>query len=101
MTRKITYLRGSVIDEDMECSLRDICCMCNIPAAVVLDMVDEGLICPRGSGPLEWRFSAGEIHRIQVSIRLQRDLRINLPGCALILDLMEELEELRRLTRSR
>jgi chaperone modulatory protein CbpM len=101
MTRKITYLRGSVIDEDMECSLRDICGICNIPAEIVQDMVDEGLICPRGSGPMEWRFSAVEIRRIQVSIRLQRDLRVNLPGCALILDLMEELEELRRLIRTR
>jgi len=30
---------------------------------------------------------------------LQHDLRVNLPGCALALELLEELEELRRLSR--
>jgi chaperone modulatory protein CbpM len=29
-------------------------------------------------------------------VRLQRDLEINLPGVALALELMEEIEELRR-----
>ena len=101
MTQKITYLTGSVLDEDMECGLRDLCRICNIPAEIVQDMIDEGLINPRGSEPMEWRFSAVEIRRIQVSIRLQRDLRINLPGCALAMDLLEELEELRRLARVR
>ncbi len=101
MTEKITYLTGFVIDEEMECSLRDLCRICNIQTEIVQDMIDEGLISPTGSEPVEWRFSAVEIRRIQVSIRLQRDLRVNLPGCALVLDLMEELEELRRLTHIR
>ena len=97
MTQKDTYLTGFVIDEEMECSLRDICRICNIREEIVRDMIDEGLISPKGSSRIEWRFSAVEIRRIQVSMRLQRDLRINLPGCALILDRREELEELRRL----
>ena len=101
MMSKITYLTGSVLDEDMECSLRDLCRFCNIPAEMIQDMIEEGLICPRGSNPGEWRFTAVEIRRIQVSLRLQRDLRINLPGCAMVLDLLDELEELRRLKRFR
>ena len=40
-----------------------------------------------------------EITRILRTLRLQRDLRINLPGCALVLDLLDEMEELRRLCR--
>jgi chaperone modulatory protein CbpM len=101
MTSKITYLTGTVLDENMECSLADICRICDIPAEIVQDMIDEGLISPRGRGPIEWRFTAFEIRRIQVSLRLQRDLRVNLPGCALVLDLLEEIEELHRRTRRR
>ncbi|MDH3330335.1 MAG: chaperone modulator CbpM [Desulfobulbaceae bacterium] len=101
MTSKITYLRGSVLDEDMECSLGDICRICNIPAEIIQEMIDEGLIRTRGPDAREWRFTAVEIRRIQVSLRLQRDLRINLPGCALVLDLLEELEELRQRNRLR
>ncbi|MDW7772935.1 MAG: chaperone modulator CbpM [Desulfobulbaceae bacterium] len=100
MTSNITYLTGSVLDENMECSLAEICRLCNIPAEMIEDMIDEGLICPRGEGPVEWRFTIVEFHRIQVSLRLQRDLRVNLPGCALVLDLLDELENLRRAAAS-
>jgi len=48
---------------------------------------------------MQWRFTYTEIRRVQTAVRLQRDLRINLPGCALALDLLDELEELRQLRR--
>jgi chaperone modulatory protein CbpM len=83
----------------MECSLHDLCRMCNIPAEIVHEMIDEGLIRPKGLEPMQWRFTAVEIRRVQTTLRLKRDLRINLPGCALVLDLLEELEELRRRSR--
>lgn len=99
MKTKIQYMEGSVLDESIECTLKEICRLCNVPAETVQDMIDEGLITPKGSRPREWRFTSVEIRRVQVSLRLQRDLRINLPGCALVLDLLEELDELRRHSR--
>lgn len=91
-----THLSAIILDEDMECGLHDLCCMCNIPAEIVHEMIDEGLIRPIGSEPVQWRFTSIEIRRVQTTLRLQRDLRVNLPGCALVLDLLEELQELRR-----
>jgi len=99
MTSKLIHISGTILDEDMECSLHELCVICNIPAEIVHEMIDEGLIRPSGTGPLRWRFTALEIRRVQTTLRLQRDLRINLPGCALVLDLLEELEELRRRSR--
>jgi chaperone modulatory protein CbpM len=96
MAKEVTYLTGTVLDEDLEYGLLDICRLCNITAEAVCDMIDEGLIDPRGREPMQWRFTAVQIRRIQVTIRLQRDLRINLPGCALVLDLLEELDKLQR-----
>ena len=99
MTSKQTYLSAIILDEDMECGLHDLCRMCNIPAEIVHEMVDEGLIQPIGSKPIQWRFTSIEIRRVQTTLRLQRDLRVNLPGCALVLDLLEELQELRNHNR--
>lgn len=99
MTSRLILLSGTILDEDMEFSLRDLCSMCNIPAEIVHEMVDEGLISPKGPEPKQWRFTIIEIRRVQTTLRLKRDLRINLPGCALVLDLLEELEELRRRSR--
>lgn len=101
MNEEVTFLCGTILDEELECGLRDICRMCNVSAELVQDMIDEGLIRPRGTGPLQWRFTTLEIRRIQMTLRLQQDLRVNLAGCALVLDLLEELEELRRLKRYR
>lgn len=95
MTDTLIYLKGTILDEDLECGLHDLCRMCNIPAELIHEMIDEGLIRPSGTEPLHWRFTAIEIQRVQTTLRLQRDLRINLPGCALVLDLLEELEKLR------
>ena len=97
MTERITYLSGTVLDEDTRCGLKELCRICGINAEMVHEMIDEGLISSRGSSPMQWRFDYMEIRRVQTAVRLQRDLRINLPGCALVLDLLEELEELRRL----
>ena len=94
-------LTGIVLDEDTCCNLGDLCRLCGVPADSILEMIDEGMLCPQGTHPGEWRFSALEIRRVQTTIRLQRDLRVNLPGCALALQLLEELEELRRLCRRR
>lgn len=99
MSGKQIYMEAIVLDEDMEWTLRDLCGMCNIPAEFVHEMIDEGLIQPMGAEPVQWRFTAIEVRRVQTALRLQRDLRINLPGCALALDLLEELEELRRRNR--
>ena len=99
MTSTLIHMSGTILDEDMECSLYDLCRMCNIPAELVHEMIDEGLIRPRGSEPRQWRFTTIEIRRVQTTLRLQRDLRVNLPGCALVLDLLEELQELRRRNR--
>lgn len=100
MTKELIILNGTLLDEEMEFSLLEICRICTITTEMVQDMIDEGLISPKGSGPRHWRFTSCEIRRIRRTLRLQRDLQINLPGCALVLDLLDELEDLRRLSRS-
>ncbi len=50
-----------------------------------------------GDNPRNWCFGATQIKRIQITLRLQQDLRVNLPGAALALDLLEELAELQGL----
>ena len=96
MTETITYLQGTLLDEDTRCSLKELCSLCGINPELVQDMIEEGLISPREKAPRQWHFSYLEIRRVQTALRLQRDLRVNLPGCALVLDLLDELEELRQ-----
>ncbi len=89
-------LQCTIIDESSEYSLRELCNVCKVHAQFIQDLIDEGILSPQGQSPQEWRFAAIEIKRIQVSIRLQQDLRINLPGTALALDLLDEITQLKR-----
>ncbi len=89
-------IQCTVFDESSTYRLRDLCRLCSVRAQFVQDLIDEGILSPKGKHPGDWRFGAVEIKRLQISIRLQQDLRINLPGTALALDLLEEIEELRQ-----
>ena len=94
-----TEYHCTVFDEEKEYSLRELCCMCKVHAQFIHELIDEGILSPVGSTPHEYRFTAIEIKRVQVSMRLQDDLRINLPGTALVLDLLEKIEALQRSKR--
>jgi chaperone modulatory protein CbpM len=89
-------LTGTVLDENVEISLRELCRSCGVNAEYVIEMVEQGVIDPHGPSPREWRFPGPAVRRVQIALRLQQDLRINLSGAALVLDLLEELEALRR-----
>jgi len=94
-------LTGIVLDDELLLSLRELCRLCGVNAENIIAMVDEGVVEPQGAHPGEWRFRGMSVRRVQIALQLQRDLRVNLPGAALVLDLLEELEELRRLYRQR
>jgi chaperone modulatory protein CbpM len=91
-------LVGTLLDDDIRVSLRELCSMCGISAELIVEMVNEGIAQPEeGADFHQWRFAGASIRRVQTTIRLQQDLRVNLAGAALALDLLEELAELRRL----
>ncbi|MDO8946101.1 MAG: chaperone modulator CbpM [Desulfocapsaceae bacterium] len=90
-----TIVTCITLDESTFFSLRQCCSLCRVNAQMIHEMIDEGLISPIGDNPQSWRFGAIEIKRIQITLRLQQDLGVNLPGAALALDLLEELAKYR------
>lgn len=101
MTEQRIYIQGIVLNEEARCTLADLCRVCSVNAEMIHEMIEEGIITPEGPSMREWHFTSLAIKRVRTAIRLQQDLRVNLPGCALALDLLDELEELRRLSRRR
>ncbi len=92
-------IRGEVLSEELRLTLRDVCHICGTSEDIVIEMVREGVVEPVDSTPAKWRFSGVAVARIQTALRLQRDLEVNLPGAALALDLLEEIERLKRRMR--
>ena len=88
-------IAGTVIEEDSELSLAQLCEACALDVDRIVEFVREGVLEPRGREVTQWRFAAISLRRVQVTRRLQRDLDVNLPSVGLILDLMDEIEALR------
>ncbi|MGI6656576.1 MAG: chaperone modulator CbpM [Desulfobulbus sp.] len=101
MTQQTIYIQGMVCNEETRCTMADLCRLCGVDAELIHSMIDEGILSPEGRSPGEWSFPFVAVKRVRTVLRLHRDLRVNMPGCALALDLLEELEELRRFARRR
>jgi chaperone modulatory protein CbpM len=96
MKNEIIVISGMVLDESMRFTLVELCEFAKTSPEQVIEMVEEGVLEPEGSSVYTWRFDTYALKRLQIALRLQQDLDINLPGSALILDLLEEMERLRR-----
>ncbi len=98
MSDSITQITGVFLDEKVQFTLVELCCLCESNAEYIIELVEEGVLDPKGISTPDWRFDSIALKRLQKTIHLQRDLRINLAGAALVLDLLDEVEELRRKT---
>jgi chaperone modulatory protein CbpM len=88
------------LDDSVEFSLTEVCAACRVSEELVIEIVAEGIVEPLGGDRAQWRFSGVALTRVQRVLRLQHDFGVNLAGAALALDLLEELERLRRAQRS-
>jgi chaperone modulatory protein CbpM len=87
------------LDDSVELSLAELCVLCRVTEELVVEIVAEGIVEPSGAEREQWRFSGLALARVQRVVRLQREFGVNLPGAALALELLEQLERLRRSVR--
>jgi chaperone modulatory protein CbpM len=93
-------IRVDLLDESAEFSLPELCRICAVERQIVLEIVAEGVVEPSGAAPEAWRFSGVAVARVLRVLRVQRDFEVNLAGAALALELLEEIERLKRALRS-
>ena len=99
-TQKLTILSGSILEEESTLTLAELCIGCHRPAETMIKLVSHGIISPCENENSEeivsqWSFQRNALIRADKALRLQQDLGINLAGVALVLDLMDELADLR------
>ncbi|MFT6791506.1 MAG: chaperone modulatory protein CbpM [Cellvibrionaceae bacterium] len=79
----------------------DLCGYCTIDSESIEEFVELGIIEPEDMNSSQWQFSMTNYLRLRKALRLTQDLEINLPGAALALELLDEIERLQRqLTQS-
>jgi chaperone modulatory protein CbpM len=96
MTNKeVSVIRAELVDTAAPCTIEELCLACSVDANWVAELVQHGVVEPIGVMDAGLRFSTLTIVRIAKAKRLQRDLNLNLPALAVVLDLLDEIDDLR------
>lgn len=80
-------------------TLHEVCGILELKTEVVCEWVAEGVVQPSGERLGEWRFPSRQLERALRARRLQQDLELNTASLPLVLDLLGEIERLRRRLR--
>jgi len=89
-------LSGAIFEESALLTVKDLSRICGVDERHIVEFVEEGVLTVVEVTAAEWHFAGAALRRARLALRLERDLEINLAGVALALELMEELERLRR-----
>ena len=89
-------LSGAILEESADLTIKDLSRMCAVDERHIVEFVEEGVLNVVEVNTTEWHFTGAALRRARLALRLERDLELNLAGVALALQLMEELEALRR-----
>lgn len=93
-------VEGAAVEQEAEIDFHELCRICDLEASVLVEFVHHGLLEPEtGAQPEAWRFRGEAVRRVQVALRLWRDLELNVAGATLAVHLLDELEELRARVR--
>ena len=94
-------LPGAIFEESALLTVKDLSRMCAVDERHIVEYVEEGVLHVLEIDTTEWHFTGSALRRARLALRLERDLELNLAGVALALELMEELEHLRRELKAR
>jgi chaperone modulatory protein CbpM len=89
-------LSGAILEDSADLTVKDLSRMCAVDERHIVEFVEEGVLNVVEINTTEWHFTGAALRRARLALRLERDLELNLAGVALALQLMEELEYLRR-----
>lgn len=88
-------VQGVIVEEELRFTLVELSRACCVDVAQLTVLVDEGVLQPeQGENPDAWQFGGPALRRARAALRLSRDLELGAAGTALVLDLLDEIEEL-------
>jgi chaperone modulatory protein CbpM len=68
----------------------------NISETLLYELVEHSIVVPIfGIGSQEWLFSVTTVSIVKKATRIHRDLGIDWPGIALVLNLLDDIENLK------
>ncbi len=97
----LSLLTGEIVEEHERLTLAELCQICEASSERIIEIVEEGIVEPQGENSENWQFHGLCVGRVRFVLKIERDLGVNTAGAALALELLEELETLRKQLRER
>ena len=91
----IQIIEAVILDDHISLSLIELSKACNSHEQWILELVDEGIIDPLEQDPHNFNFPGSCLKQVLAVKHLQQDLGINLAGAAMVIDLKQEIDQLR------
>ena len=88
---------GEIVGSTARYTLVEASHVSGVRSEVIVTLVTVGVLAPRAQAPEAWAFSELELLQLQRAWRLHRDLAVGLDTMPLVLELLDEVERLRRL----
>ena len=95
MVRVTQVIEAHVLGEGDWIGASEICQLCRLDLAAVMELAALGVVAPRETVPGQWQVPASALPRLRVVGRLMHDLGVNVNGAALAVELLEAQRELR------
>lgn len=89
-----TIVAGMLMDKNTKISYVEICQKCNISEDILHELLEHGLVNTITVHKNNY-LDASNLARIQTASRLHQDLKVNIPGVVLVLELLDELNHIR------
>ncbi len=85
-------IKGLLLDEATTLSIVEVCIKCDISEEALLELLEQGLCHLSSTTSIDEHI----LSRIQSACRIQQDLGVNAPGAVLVMELLDELKQMRR-----
>ncbi len=82
------------LEERPELSLEELTELSGLPEEVLRELVDCGVLVPISAQASEWRFTSGYVATVRTASRLRTDFDLDANALALVIRLMNRIEEL-------
>lgn len=89
-------LQAVVVGQDCHLSLIELAQACGTTTERLIVLVQEGVLEPAGGLEPDWTFDDRALRRARLAVRFIDELHVNEPGVGLALDLLDEIDQLRR-----
>ena len=88
-------IEPEAIEQGQVYTLREVCLRYCLDSEFVIQCVDFGITEVREGGKAEtWQFPVESVSRLEKAWRLQHDLGLDFTGLAIVLDLLDEIDQL-------